>query len=767
MRSPRKVKTLGSQFKLQLTTLMETLNFTEPHFIRCMKPNMEKVGRKYDSHVMLFQLRYAGFLEVCRIRQLGYPNRLSFEKFTKLYSILAANAETPSDILSNLLSNKILFPGQCIVGRTKMFLKHSITTKLDGLRDQIYFGFAARIQKYIRGILQRARFRLLKVTLNNLKNGIKSRNLIALEDAIAASVEFPNEGINIPIVKEAKSLLKRLKEESKINKLLEEAITERQILALETAIRTAKNMQPPLQSTQLTQAIQILDVVKEEKALLAEGSTLLKSKNLPQLESWLYSAQKYQLYGNDIYKSIQFIVDRLQEESNVLQEIQAAIESQNLQILTAYLAKAIEMGLVDSPEIINAKKQQNKMEDQVSGQKILEVALENPHLESLQSALQKAKTYGVPASAPLMAAAQRTCDLLGQVKSFEDSFKRALDKRNIEEIRREINRAEALQTVCRNDSVLSRHSVEIHGLDAAYALMNTQDAKDKSYEEELLVKIEHAVHTHDIAYLRPLVAEAKGLGLTHDRKHESLLREADRIVLKSRQAMEIDMNLVAAIKMKDLDALNKAISNAQASDATPASLTAALAVRAELLQQSDVTNRLQAAIKSKNIEAIRDAVKEAESRGMSSRHVDDGKQILDREDLQRELEKELSETSNQQLLSSALEKSIQYGITSDAVELARVRYEQLKENHTIIDEIRFAIKNVELLRSTEDGIREADILPLQELLKTLGDSGDSLTLDMKKVLNEGNQTLKRSQKQIEIQVPPLMTSIIPLSRQVY
>ena len=35
--------TLGGQFRLQLADLMKTLNATEPHYIRCIKPNNEKV----------------------------------------------------------------------------------------------------------------------------------------------------------------------------------------------------------------------------------------------------------------------------------------------------------------------------------------------------------------------------------------------------------------------------------------------------------------------------------------------------------------------------------------------------------------------------------------------------------------------------------------------------------------------------------------------------------------------------------------------------
>ena len=72
--------TLGAQFKKQLGELMDTLNATEPHFVRCMKPNKAKVGSVYEAEMMLAQLRYSGLLEVCRIRKLGFPIRRDFDE---------------------------------------------------------------------------------------------------------------------------------------------------------------------------------------------------------------------------------------------------------------------------------------------------------------------------------------------------------------------------------------------------------------------------------------------------------------------------------------------------------------------------------------------------------------------------------------------------------------------------------------------------------------------------------------------------------------
>jgi myosin-5 len=69
------VRTLGSQFKAQLLTLMETLNRTSPHFIRCIKSNNLKVSDTFDPQMVLRQLRCLGLKEVVKIRQSGFPRQ--------------------------------------------------------------------------------------------------------------------------------------------------------------------------------------------------------------------------------------------------------------------------------------------------------------------------------------------------------------------------------------------------------------------------------------------------------------------------------------------------------------------------------------------------------------------------------------------------------------------------------------------------------------------------------------------------------------------
>jgi myosin heavy subunit len=112
--------TLGSQFKTQLGSLMETLNSTFPHFVRCMKPNALKKGSIFQSQMMLAQLRYAGLLEVCRIRKLGFPIRREFDGFVKRYRCMVPGVTDVDTMLARLMEMGKLREGMWAKGNTKV-----------------------------------------------------------------------------------------------------------------------------------------------------------------------------------------------------------------------------------------------------------------------------------------------------------------------------------------------------------------------------------------------------------------------------------------------------------------------------------------------------------------------------------------------------------------------------------------------------------------------------------------------------------------------
>ena len=69
----------------RLQTLVTKLEATRPSFVRCIQPNLGQKAGKFDSDVVLRQLRNTGVMETIRIRRDGYSERYLFPDFLQLY----------------------------------------------------------------------------------------------------------------------------------------------------------------------------------------------------------------------------------------------------------------------------------------------------------------------------------------------------------------------------------------------------------------------------------------------------------------------------------------------------------------------------------------------------------------------------------------------------------------------------------------------------------------------------------------------------------
>jgi len=83
-----KSKTVGQQFKEQLTNLIESVEKTDPHYIRCLKPNDAAKPLMLTRKRLTEQLRYGGVLEAVRVARMGYPVRLTHSSFFRQYRML-------------------------------------------------------------------------------------------------------------------------------------------------------------------------------------------------------------------------------------------------------------------------------------------------------------------------------------------------------------------------------------------------------------------------------------------------------------------------------------------------------------------------------------------------------------------------------------------------------------------------------------------------------------------------------------------------------
>ncbi|KAL9257724.1 Myosin-1-like protein [Drosera capensis] len=146
---------VATKFKAQLFQLMQRLENTTPHFIRCIKPNNLQSPGIYEQALVLQQLRCCGVLEVVRISRSGFPTRMSHQKFARRYGFLLQDNVATRDPLS--VSVAILHQFQILPEMYQIgILEDTRNRTLHGiLRVQSCFrGYQARrsLQEFKKGI---------------------------------------------------------------------------------------------------------------------------------------------------------------------------------------------------------------------------------------------------------------------------------------------------------------------------------------------------------------------------------------------------------------------------------------------------------------------------------------------------------------------------------------------------------------------------------------------------------------------------------------
>ncbi|KAI9122087.1 hypothetical protein K1719_006776 [Acacia pycnantha] len=161
-----KFSSIGSRFKQQLQSLLETLSASEPHYIRCVKPNNLLKPAIFENKNVLQQLRCGGVMEAIRISCAGYPTRKTFDEFADRFGLLAPEAVdgSPDEItVCKRILEKVGLQGYQI-GKTKVFLRAGQMAELDTRRSEILGKSASIIQRKVRSFLACRSFVLLRLS---------------------------------------------------------------------------------------------------------------------------------------------------------------------------------------------------------------------------------------------------------------------------------------------------------------------------------------------------------------------------------------------------------------------------------------------------------------------------------------------------------------------------------------------------------------------------------------------------------------------------
>jgi myosin protein heavy chain len=295
--------TVASAYKDQLADLMDTLRATEPNFIRCLIPNLQKKQQSLNAELILEQLACNGVLEGIRISRKGYPNRVTYSEFTKRFYLLhptlkrnePETKEATKKVMAALENDleKAFAEGDhpkplWQFGLTKIFFRHGVLAKIEETREKKLGQMVVTIQAGARGWLGRSAFR---------KMGSQTAAARILQKNMAAWIKFKQWNW-WQLFAKSKPLLNKVGIEVVIKEL------EDRVANLEKEIAAAKSDRDKLSAeyqnkkemllrlredvNSLNGRINRLD--SESRSLQEENSSL--SRDLAQLEERLSSTSK-------------------------------------------------------------------------------------------------------------------------------------------------------------------------------------------------------------------------------------------------------------------------------------------------------------------------------------------------------------------------------------------------------------------------------------------------------------------------------------------
>ncbi|CAI5665523.1 unnamed protein product [Oreochromis niloticus] len=155
----KKPPSISAQFQASLNKLMETLDQSEPYFVKCIRSNAEKLPLRFNDSLVLRQLRYTGMLETVRIRQSGYSSKYTFQDFVHHFHVLLPRGTSPTKSGVREFFRRIhLPPAGYQVGSTMVFLREAERQRLQTLLHQEVLRRIVMLQRRFRAVLERKHF---------------------------------------------------------------------------------------------------------------------------------------------------------------------------------------------------------------------------------------------------------------------------------------------------------------------------------------------------------------------------------------------------------------------------------------------------------------------------------------------------------------------------------------------------------------------------------------------------------------------------------
>ncbi|KAM8797638.1 unconventional myosin-XVIIIb [Eudromia elegans] len=172
-----KRKSVCAQLRLQADALINLLRRSQLHFIHCLVPRDGAAAPEgelpLDVPVLRAQLAGAQLLDAVRLHRAGYADRLPLAQFWRRFQALAPEVmkkhtsayEVPdeSKAVEELFQALDLEKRSIAVGRSQVFLKPGVISRLEKQRNKLISPKIILLQAACKGFLSRQKFKKLKI----------------------------------------------------------------------------------------------------------------------------------------------------------------------------------------------------------------------------------------------------------------------------------------------------------------------------------------------------------------------------------------------------------------------------------------------------------------------------------------------------------------------------------------------------------------------------------------------------------------------------
>ena len=186
--------TVSSLFQQSLSDLLSSIAATHSHFVRCIKPNADKLSYTVDAQLLRTQLQSSGVMDAVRVRKEGWGERMPLREFVHRYERLAAkqlksrgmqrasDVDKSDTIIAVARSSQPTLQSQqpsslYALGKTKLFYKTAVHTALEAMLERYRVAAAVLLQKRIRGWLVRRRQQAMRQLWKALKVALEKGDL--------------------------------------------------------------------------------------------------------------------------------------------------------------------------------------------------------------------------------------------------------------------------------------------------------------------------------------------------------------------------------------------------------------------------------------------------------------------------------------------------------------------------------------------------------------------------------------------------------------